>query len=79
MRIRLRQIWAWKCPNCGQDNYEEPARVSNEEGERILRECLGLDPWESTPDPDDINFVPTNNRCRKCGRVYASVPDGAYP
>lgn len=72
MKVRLRNAWTWKCPNCGGDNVAEMEQLN----EQATREALGLEPWEALPPLGGLCTAPAQVRCGGCRNTYDACPDG---
>jgi hypothetical protein len=80
MKAELFEAFGWFCDNCGHLNTIKMLREDvheielTESEEEKLRESLGLEPWETIPDPEELGGafinVPSNVTCSHCRLLF---------
>lgn len=71
-RVRVRNVWQWKCLNCGTDRIEQGEPMPLDDYDEEIREAIGLQPWEDV-DLDDVGVMvlPSEVEC-DCGARFAT-------
>lgn len=83
LKVQLYEAFCWFCVNCGHLNTIKMLRQDvqdvelTEDEETKLRESLGLEPWESVPDGEELGgsliHVPFHVTCLHCKLSFGTV------
>ena len=73
--VDLLLAYYWRCPSCKRKNFVVPVNVEvTEEDKEVIKEELGIAPWESFDDPlDDLVMAPAIVTCKKCLVKYRAL------
>lgn len=80
--VELHQAFSWTCDDCGRSNFASAVTledVDEAEKEAMLRDAIGLQPYEDIPDDFDGQFclAPKTVLCPFCKTVFKTTGGGA--
>lgn len=74
--IRLELAFAWTCPACNRRNYIEGKPMEEVDQAEIVRQVLGLDPWESTENlGGELMMQPNRVQCQCGDHFFVEFPE----